>query len=223
MNVAICDNEKIICEYVQQLIHEIDSEIIVKIFNSKAELIDSAEDFAIYILDIKGVEGLDIARNLRSHHSKSVIIFLTGYRDYMEEAFDVNAFHYLIKPINPKRFTKIFSRALSEMGQNEQKIIIKSNDFQHVININDILFVESSNKKIIFHTAEKVYEVYGTMDYAQITLGDNFYRCHRCYLVNLAKISAYNSQSIKLINGEELLLAQKKYQEFVKAFMHFIK
>ena len=221
--MAICDNEKIICEYVQQLIREIDSEIIVKIFNSKAELIDSAEDFAIYILDIKGVGGLDIARSLRSHNSKSVIIFLTGYRDYMEEAFDVNAFHYLIKPIKPERFTKIFSRALNEIGQTEQKIIIKSNDFQHVINVNDILFVESSNKKIIFHTIESIYEVYGTMDYAQITLGDNFYRCHRCYLVNLAKISAYNSQSIKLINGEELLLAQKKYQEFVKAFMHFIK
>ena len=221
--MAICDNEKIICEYVQQLIREIDSEIIVKIFNSKAELIDSAEDFAIYILDIKGVGGLDIARSLRSHNSKSVIIFLTGYRDYMEEAFDVNAFHYLIKPIKPERFTKIFSRALNEIGQTEQKIIIKSNDFQHVINVNDILFVESSNKKIIFHTIESIYEVYGTMDYAQITLGDNFYRCHRCYLVNLAKISAYNSQSIKLINGEKILLAQKKYQEFVKAFMHFAK
>ena len=223
MNVAICDSERIICEDVEKLIHSFKPEICTKIFTSKNELINSTKDFAIYILDIKGVDGLNIARSLRNRSSKSVIIFLTGYREYMEEAFDVNAFHYLIKPIETERFKKIFTRALNEINQSEQKIIIKSNDLQHVINVSDILFVESSNKKIIFHTANNVYETYGTMEQTEKNLEDNFYRCHRCYLVNLTKILAYNSQSIKLINGEEILIAQKKYHEFVKAFMRFAK
>ena len=223
MNVAICDNENIICEDVERLIHNIDSKIIVKIFKSKDELNHSNEEFSIYILDIKGVDGLNIAHNLRNSNSKSVIIFLTGYREYMEEAFDVNAFHYLIKPIEPERFKKIFTRALNGINQSEQKIIIKSNNLQYVINVSNIFFVESSNKKIIFHTADNIYETYGTMEQIEKNLGDNFYRCHRCYLVNLTKILAYNSQSIKLINGEEIIIAQKKYHEFVKAFMCFAK
>ena len=223
LNVAICDNEINICNYIETLINQIVPVANIKTFNSKNALLNSAEEFSIYILDIKGVDGLNIARSLRSRSSKSVIIFLTGYRDYMEEAFDVNAFHYLIKPIAPERFKKIFTRALNEVNQSEKKIIIKSNNLQHVINLNDIIFVESSNKKIILHTTDNVYEVYSTMEQIEKQLENNFYRCHRCYLVNLTKILAYNSQLIKLINGEEILIAQKKYHEFVKNFLRFVK
>ena len=225
VNVAICDSENIICEDIKNLIQKINPVASTKIFRSKSDILDSSEEFDIYILDIKGVDGLNIARNLRNRQSKSVIIFLTGYREYMEAAFDVNAFHYLIKPVEPERFANIFNRAVNEVTKHKSnhQIILKVGEDQHVIKINDILYVESSNKKIIYHTSKNIYETYGTMDQAQRTLGNNFYRCHRCYLVNLTKIIAYNSQSIKLINGEEILLAQKKYHDFIKIFMCFVK
>ena len=225
IKVAICDSDQNICVDIKNLIQKIDSTILTKIFNSKFDLLNAEEKFSIYLLDIKGVNGLQIAKNLRENQSESVIIFLTGYRDFMEEAFDVNAFHYLIKPIDIDRFTKIFLRAVKEVMKNfdDREILLKVGEFNYIIKLRDIFFVESSNKKIIFHTTSGIYEVYGTMDAIQNILGKNFYRCHRCYLVNLSKIVAYNSQSIKLINGDNLILAQKKYSEFVKTYLNNAK
>ena len=89
------------------------------------------------------------------------------------------------------------------------------------ISLKDILFIESQNKKVVIHTSDKIYETYGKMDAFEIVLGDLFYRCHRCYLVNLEKISAYQSDTIYLINGEKILLARKKYTDFVKTYLRY--
>ena len=61
------------------------------------------------------------------------------------------------------------------------------------------------------------------MDEFEKSLGTGFYRCHRCYLVNLAKISAYSPDGIQVINGEMVMLANKKYAAFVKAYLHYAK
>ena len=169
IKVAICDSDQNICVDIKNLIQKIDSTILTKIFNSKFDLLNAEEKFSIYLLDIKGVNGLQIAKNLRENQSESVIIFLTGYRDFMEEAFDVNAFHYLIKPIDIDRFTKIFLRAVKEVMKNfdDREILLKVGEFNYIIKLRDIFFVESSNKKIIFHTTSGIYEVYGTMDAIQ--------------------------------------------------------
>ena len=222
IKIAICDNESIICTDLSKMIYNAKSNVIIKIFNSSEQLLSSNEDFAIYFLDIKGVNGLFIANTLRKRQQhKSIIIFITGYREYMEAAFDVNAYHYLIKPIEPAKFNDIFNRAYNEVVQ--RRILIKTGDLQYSISIDDILFIESSNKKVIMHTVNNIYEVYGTMDYFENELNDKFYRCHRCYLVNLDKIAAYNSDNIKLVNGDNIILSRKRYNEFVKAYLRYIK
>ena len=222
IKIAICDNESIICTDLSKMIYNAKSNVIIKIFNSSEQLLSSNEDFAIYFLDIKGVNGLFIANTLRKRQQhKSIIIFITGYREYMEAAFDINAYHYLIKPIEPAKFNDIFNRAYNEVVQ--RRILIKTGDLQYSISIDDILFIESSNKKVIMHTVNNIYEVYGTMDYFENELNDKFYRCHRCYLVNLDKITAYNSDNIKLINGDNIILSRKRYNEFVKSYLRYIK
>lgn len=54
-------------------------------------------------------------------------------------------------------------------------------------------------------------------------LGNAFYRCHRCYLVNMEKICAYSADTIQVVGGDELILAQKKYTDFVKRYMRYAK
>ena len=145
IKIAICDNEKIICGDIDKMIHKIKPDAVTKIFLTGEQLINSDENFAIYLLDIKGVNGLFIADILRRRQQrKSIIIFITGYREYMEAAFDVNAYHYLMKPIEPARFNAVFSRALNEVlnNQSAQHILIKTQDLQRNILIDEILFIE---------------------------------------------------------------------------------
>ena len=75
-------------------------------------------DIVFLDIEMDKVSGMDIARLIRGQEDngrqRSIIIFVTGYREYMEAAFDVNAFHYLVKPIDAEKFSEVFSRAWKE-------------------------------------------------------------------------------------------------------------
>lgn len=85
----------------------------------------------------------------------------------------------------------------------------------------DILYVESRRRKVDIHTPREVYVVYATMKYMEEQLGQDFYRCHRGYLVNMAYVSEYGEGIIRLQNGESVYVAREKYREFVKAYTQY--
>ena len=232
MKIAICDDNLKICAEISSLIRSQISDAEIFIFYSKNDLLQAEENFSIFFLDIKAVDGIEIAKIIRRRQEifctpKSILIFVTGYENFMSDAFDVHAFHYLLKPIDTEKFSKILSQAVTEIKnfetQAEKFLLIKIGGAAKKIFLRDIFFAESNDKKIILHTVEGFFEIYGKMSALEIVLDENFYRCHRCYLVNFAKISAYNSKSITLSNGEKILLSTKKYNDFVKKFLHYAK
>ncbi len=232
MRIAVCDDERAIRNELVELIKIQHPEAYVMSFSSGEEMLAIQENFSIYFLDIDmvGLSGIEIAKEIRKRQgqkSKSVIIFVTAYREYMEDAFDVNAYHYLVKPIKEEKFFGVLDRAWKDMASLEEndkkKILVKSSGISKNVFLKDIFYIESSNKKVVFHTVDGSFDVYTKMEVLEKELGESFYRCHRCYLVNMEKIKNYNSNTIQLINGEKLILAQKKYPEFVKAFMCYAK
>jgi len=234
MKIAVCDDDRTTREQIASLIKEYNPDAEIITFESGDDMIKSQDSFEISFLDVemKAISGIDVAKYMRAEQEKwekdkSIIIFVTGYREYMEDAFDVNAFHYLVKPIDEKKFQTVFRRALKEIfsktKQKKLSVIIKYNGMQKRVLLKDIYYIESSNKKVVFHTKDGKIDTYGRMDDWETELGDSFYRCHRGYLVNLEKITAYNVDTIDLINGDSLILAQKKYSDFIKAYMRYAK
>ena len=234
MKIAVCDDDKIVREQIISLIRNEFPNAEIVYFETGEDMIKSKEDFVISFLDVQmgEVSGIDVAKHIREvqekkDREKSIIIFVTGYREYMEDAFDVNAFHYLLKPIDEKKFHDIFSRALKEaFAKTEQKkrsVIVKCNGMQKKILLKNIYYIESNNKKVVFHTKDGKIDTYGRMEDWESELGDLFYRCHRGYLVNLEKITAYNVDTIDVINGDSLILARKKYADFIKVYMRYAK
>ena len=234
MKIAVCDDDRTTREQIASLIKEYNPDAEIITFESGDDMIKSQDSFEISFLDVemKAISGIDVAKYMRAEQEKwekdkSIIIFVTGYREYMEDAFDVNAFHYLVKPVDEKKFHTVFNRALKEVSaktkQKRLSVIIKYNGMQKKVLLKDIYYIESSNKKVVFHTKDGKIDTYGRMDDWEAELGDSFYRCHRGYLVNLEKITAYNVDTIDLINGDSLILAQKKYSDFIKAYMRYAK
>ncbi len=230
VNIAICDNDGIIAEYIKSLILKEEPRANTEIFASAEELENSKINFNIYFLDIKGISGMELARKIREkekNKTKSVIIFITGYAEYMPEAFDVQAFHYLIKPVDEEKFRRIFKRARTEVQaakkRDEEYVLLKLDGKHKKIFLKDIFYIESDNKKVAVHTKEEVFKIQGKMEDFEASLSDDFYRVHRCYLVNFAKISSYDKKEIELENGDKILLAQKKYSTFVKAYLAYAK
>ena len=232
IRIAVCDNSLEICLDIISLINEQISNADIRIFRSSEAILKTEDIFDIYLLDIKGIRGIEVAKELRKKQEnmeipRSVIIFVTGYREYMEEAFDVQAFHYLIKPLNKIKFFQVLENACKELKimDTHQKsyVLLKFNNQQKKVFLNDIIYIESNNKKVAVHTTTNLYEVRGKMENFELALGSVFYRCHRCYLVNFSKITAYNQNEITVINGDKLLVAQRKYPAFVKAYLRYAK
>jgi len=234
MNIAVCDDDRTTREQIASLIREQEPDADVIIFETGEDMIKSQGNFAISFLDVemKEISGIDVAKHMREEQEKrgrekSIIIFVTGYREYMEDAFDVNAFHYLVKPLDEMKFRTVFERALKEVSaktkQKKLSVIVKHNGMQKKVLVKDIYYIESSNKKVVFHTKDGKIDTYGRMEDWEAELGDSFYRCHRGYLVNLEKIIAYNVDTIDVINGDSIILAQKKYADFIKAYMRYAK
>ena len=151
MRIAVCDDDRAIREEIFRLIQKQVSEADIVEYQSGEELINAKGNFDIYFLDIEmgKTSGMDIARRIREQEEngrqRSIIIFVTGYREYMEAAFDVNAFHYLIKPIDAEKFSEVFSRAWKEVSvsreQTKKYIMVKSSGTQQKLFLKDIYYI----------------------------------------------------------------------------------
>lgn len=233
MRIAVCDDEQIIRSEIVDLIKKQVSDADITEYRSGEEMLDDGKEFDISFLDIEmeNLSGMDLARHIREQEKngnrKSVIIFVTGYREYMEAAFDVGAFHYLIKPVGREKFAEVFGRACKEASvleeQTKKFIHVKHSGTQVKLFLKDIYYIESENKKVLIHTKNGSFEVYGKMEELEESLGSTFYRCHRCYLVNMEKISSYSTDNIQVVGGDNLLLARKKYSDFIKKYMRYAK
>lgn len=234
MRIAVCDDDKVTREHIVSLIKEQGANADITVFADGEEMLKSGGDFDISFLDVemKGVSGLDVAKRIRQEQgetgrAKSLIIFITGYDKYVYDAFDVSAFHYLIKPLNKEKFAAVFGRAWKEASamqeQDGQYLFVKSAGMQKKVYVKDIFYIESANKKVIIHTKKGIMETYGKMDEWERAVGGSFYRCHRCYLVNMENIASYGTDRIEIVNGDKLILAQKKYSDFIKRYMDYAK
>lgn len=139
----------------------------------------------------------------------------------------MGAFHYLLKPLDPKKFVEVFLRAVEEIEKRKKEetelFLVKTRKRTYPIPKRGILYVESRGKKAEIHTDRETIELYASLSGLAAELGARFYRCHRGYLVNLAYVSEYQHDSILLADGETVYLAKEKYQEFVKAYMRYLR
>ena len=234
IKIAVCDSSRESGDCLKDLIIRQKPGTRVQTFASAEELLALGEEFDIYFLDIKGSGGMELAHHLRAREQgrRHIIIFVTGYREYMEAAFDVQAFHYLVKPIDREKFVQVLEKAcreaefLHQQGEDYVLLKVRSRDGEmesRKVLLRDIRFVESNNKNVIFHTEGDVFSAQGTMEEFEERLGAGFYRCHRCFIVNMAKITAYNQREIQVAGGEVVMLAHKRYGAFVKEYLRYAR
>lgn len=229
INIAVVDDEKQLGKQIKKLVLNCGAGYKVDIYWSGEELLASEKYYDIILLDIwmDGLNGIETARELRCQQKESLLIFLTGRKEYVFAAFDVAAFHYLLKPIDEGQFREVLRRAVLEIEKRkeygQQRLFVKTRNRSYSLNQKEIVFIESRAKKVEIHTTSGILEAYASMNGLEKELGEMFYRCHRGYLVNMAFIAAYGSDSITLSSGEEILLSKERYGEFVKVYMRYLK
>ena len=228
MDIAVVDDEKAIREHICGLVEERQPESRIEAYATGEELLASGKRFDIVFLDIQmeGMNGIEAARCLREKNANlgvedTVLVFITGIRDYVFDALDLYAFQYLLKPIDEGKFAEVLERAVREAAKKKERRVLFIKSRNLTLDQSEILYIESRAKKVEIHTvgAAQAIEIYAAMDELEGQLGENFYRCHRAYIVNMDCIKEYDSESITLTNSDRVYLTKKKYGEFVKAYM----
>ena len=229
IRIAIVDDEKVIREQINKLIEIRQTDCEIDTYGTGEDLLKADSVYDIIFLDIQmdGMNGIETARALRQKADNTVLIFITGVKEYVFDAFDVAAFHYLIKPIEENKFWEVCDRAVLEVTKKKQKasgqIFIKTRSQSITLEQSDVLYIESRAKKVEIHTKRDIVEAYAAISELERQLVGSFYRCHRGYLVNMAFIAGYENDSITLNNGETIIMSKDKYSEFVKVYMRYLK
>ena len=235
IKIAVCDDEKNIRSYLTSLIREKKAECEITEYASADEYLSSGLEHDLLFLDIElkgsasGMDGMGVARQIRSMEQikQPVIVFVTGYEKYVYDAFDVDAFQYLVKPVNEQKFAEVFSRAqdkiLSEAEQKKKTLLIQYAGANKAIPLDNIYYMESQKHKIVLYTKDGELEYYAKIGELEEELQGQFCRIHKGYLVNLSYVDEYSRTEIILTNGDKLPLSKYKYEDFVKAYLRFMQ
>ncbi len=229
LDIAVVDDEKIIRGHIREMIEKQKPDCNVSCFASGEEILVAAKPFDIIFLDIQmdGMNGIEAAKEIREKNAGTVLIFITGIKEYVFEALDIYAFHYLLKPVTEQKFTEVFEQALREAGlrkiRRKKQLFIHTRNKGITIDVDNILYIESASRKVEIHTMQEVIEAYGALGELERQLGGTFYRCHRGYLVNMAHITGYKSDCITLTGENIVYLTKKKYSEFVNTYMWYLQ
>lgn len=229
LKIAVCDDEPVFVKQISDRIKEYMPDAVIYGFFSGEDLLLQKEVFDIYFLDIQmeKMNGVEIARKLRERDEESIIVFITGVKEYVFEAFDVAALHYLIKPVDNEKLQRVIERAEKEIskkrnGKNKQ-IFVKTRSRNITLEVSDILYFENEMRKIVAHTVKGKFSFYGVMADMEKEAGSGFFRCHRGYLVNLSYVVEYDTENIMLTNGEKIYLSKDRYHDFVKQYMRYLR
>lgn len=253
IKIAICDDEPNIRHYLAALIQKqrVSHETEVAEYASLREYLSRGAGTDLLFLDIEMPQepdgfreaesehaaqslprnGMELARRIRDTDAflQPLIIFVTGYEKYVYDAFDVDAFQYLLKPVDEQRFSEVFARAVERILAKQSRqpdtrsLLIQSAHRNKTVPLDSIYYIESRNHKVILHLKEGLFSYYARIGELEDELTDQFFRIHKGYLINLSYVDSYSRTEVELTNGERLLISRYKYADFVKAYLRFVK
>lgn len=225
--IAICDDEQNQIEYITSIVtswsnHKGHSCEIRTFASAEAFLFEYEEDKAydILLLDVemKNMNGIELAKRIRKDNNRAEIIFITSHFEFVGEGYEVDALHYLIKPISVEKFTQVLTKAAEKLSIEPPSVVISCEGETVKLYESDILYVESFLHYIVIHTKDNEYKIKENISVFENRVSDDFYRIHRSYLVSLKHITRISRTSVN-IGNTELPLSRGKYDNINRAFI----
>lgn len=179
------------------------------------------KDYDILLLDIEMgvIDGVTMAKQLRRDNDTVQIVFITGYSDYISEGYDVDALHYLMKPVKEEKLFLVLDRAMEKLSKNERVLNFEVRGEIVRIPIYQIRYVDVSGNYVTVHGLQDL-TVKMTLGDLERQLDDRFIRVGRSVIVNLTQISRVKKTEIKLNDGTALPLPRGAYDSVNRAIIN---
>lgn len=213
INIVICDDEKVILKqlesYVSAVFSEQEIECEIQTFSQPLELLQVLGNRKIDILlldiDMPGINGMDIASELRRQNQQTLLIFVTCKESFVYESFQYQPFDFVRKSIYEKMLKNTLLRAVQELDRHKKEYLVEQANMVVRLQLYEILYFEASANYILIVTKENVYQQRKSLQQLQEELNRyGFIRIHKGYLVNQKAIHIVKSDKVILINKAEL-------------------
>lgn len=226
LNIAICDDEgKAIRDIYNKLLN-IDRRLVIDTFYSGKKLLALKKKYDIVILDIdmEEIDGIKTAELLRQEKLTEYLIFLTGHSEFMQDAFKVRAYRYLVKPADPEDLKEALI-SISEENMDNISFIVKDSGSNISIALNDIICFEAFGDGTYIYTADKVYTSSSPLKkWLAETEDHGFFQVHKSYVISFnhtVSICKYEAEMMKL--KMKVPISQRKYTKLKEAFFEYVK
>ena len=241
--IAICDDEaeqaallkSMVSAWADQENHTAD----IALFSSaQAFLFDYEQNnpFDILLLDVEmqaaisdtmpaganasaGINGIELAKKIRETDRRAEIIFVTSHFEFIGEGYEVDALHYLVKPVAQAKLSSVLTRAAKRLMDAPASVIISCAGESIKLTEDKILYVESFLHYVTVYTSDAQYKIKESISAFEGRLSDAFFRIHRSYIVSLTHITRISRTSVTLEGGAVLPLSRGQYDNLNRAFI----
>lgn len=235
MKIAIIEDEKVHSDllklYLERWSGESGKNIIISAFETAESfwfVYEENPDFDLLFVDIQmpGMNGMVLAKQVRQMDSDVVIVFTTGITDYLEEGYEVDAMHYLIKPLKEEKVRACLEKALGRRKQ-EYFVMLHTDEETLKVNQRDINYVEARGHGCVIGLRQKESEEIvvreSISELEDMLEAGEFVKCHRSYLCRISNIHHIGKEDIFFDDGSSVPVSRRMYQQVNKRFIAYFR
>lgn len=230
MKIIACDDDKKQLKTLLSLLAEYTDKEgkhpVVTSFGNAFEVVSALdqESYDLALLDIlmPGYTGMEAAKEIRMKNRDIKIVFLTSSAEFAVESYRVNAYDYLMKPVERKLLYELLNKVDLEIESDEELLHIVTSKEVYSIPYSQIESVEVVHRTLIFHLIDKTtHEIYGRLaDYDKmLSERPEFIKPHRSYLVNMKNIQSIDPKEIIMVSGSHIPIARGSAKDVRDAYM----
>lgn len=228
---VIEDNEvqsRLIKDYAKEWANKNNLLPEIKLFSSGEQFwfeFEELSDIDIVLLDIQmsRISGIELAKKIRKTKSDAVIIFITGIPDYMQEGYDVEALHYLLKPVKKEKLFDCLDRALKKQDKvKEENFVFSCEGRLTTLKQSEIVFIESISHNLKIKTLKSEYITRMNLSEAEEKLNSKlFVKTHRAFIANLMHIRQLQKDKAVLADNTLIPISRREYKNVNTLFIGF--
>ncbi len=232
MKIAVCDDCLADCDNLTSLVaeycktHHIDCES-ASFTSGERLLMSNLDEYDIVFLDVQmpKLNGIEIARRIRTQNQHLLIVFVTSFVDYGPQGYEVDAFRYILKESMNVTLPTCLDDYRNKTNMADRRFRFKFVEGNISLPLKDIIYVESDRHKLCFFVTGRAmpYTMYRKLDEVEITLQNStFLRIHKSYLVNLRHVLTHRRYHVEMSNGISLAIPKNNFKKINEQIILFL-
>lgn len=187
---------------------------------------EAGSRYHLIILDMlmEPLNGIDTAKFIRSMDLTVPILIVTSTMEFALDGYQINAWRYLMKPIDPDRLVRVIEEIFEATAERDDEyFVVDNSDGIAKFKLDDILYFDSRLHTMTLHTVQTTYSFRGVMNrIEQDCAAKGFFRIHKSFLVNLRHVQRVSRLKVLLANGEELDLSKRRADAMNEALLDYV-